>query len=111
MLSDYERYRGKCKEMSQAAVDADPSLTLVRGWYWCPIWNREEMHWWTKRPDGSIYDPTARQFPSKGHGEYIEFSGTYTCAECGKEFPESELITMGNYPVCSGLCARRLVGV
>lgn len=34
-----------------------------------------------------------------------------SCEECGKEIPNGEEITMGNYAVCSDLCARRLVGV
>ena len=37
--SDYLKYRGKCKEMSEALVANNPALRLVRGHYWCPIWN------------------------------------------------------------------------
>ena len=108
--SDYTKYRGKCKEFSEAAIEADPSLTLVRGYYYCPEWG-EQQHWWTKRPDGSIYDPTAQQFPSKGTGTYVEFNGVVTCEECGKTLHEEDAIFMGNYPVCSSTCAKRLVGV
>lgn len=35
--SDYAKYRGKCKEMSEEAVAQDPSLRLVRGYYHCPF--------------------------------------------------------------------------
>jgi hypothetical protein len=43
---DYIEFRGRCKELSEKAVAADPSLTLVRGYYFCPIWCIEEQHWW-----------------------------------------------------------------
>ena len=33
-IDDYQRYRGKCKEMSEALIAADPSLRLVRGHYY-----------------------------------------------------------------------------
>lgn len=110
--SDYLKYRGKCKEMCEEAVKKDPSLTMVRGHYYDPLWNREEPHWWTVRKDGTIFDPSARQFPTKGMGEYTPFSGICTCVECGKEFPEEQLVVMGNgnYTCCSNLCAARLVG-
>lgn len=103
--------RGKCKSMAEEAVTADPSLRLVRGWYFCPIWSTNEQHWWTARPDGSIYDPTAAQFPSLGAGMYEEFAGTFECEECGREFPEDEAYPTGNsHLVCSTECFGRMVG-
>jgi hypothetical protein len=33
--SDYMKYRGKCKEMSEALVKENPKLRLVRGHYYC----------------------------------------------------------------------------
>jgi hypothetical protein len=109
--SDYILYRGKCKEMSEAAVAADPTLTLVRGHYFCPIWNSDEPHWWTVRQDGTIYDPTARQFPSKGMGIYTPFDGMVSCAECGKTVHEDKADIEGNYAFCSYECHGRFVGV
>lgn len=108
--SDYEKYRGKCKEMAEAAVAADPSLTLVRGHYYCFVWG-EQPHWWAKRPDGTIVDPTKDQFPSKGRGEYVEFNGMVTCSECGKEMKEEDASYESNYCFCSTLCHGRFVGV
>ena len=110
-MNNYLEYRGKCKEMSEAAVAEDPSLTLVRGWYYCPIWNRREPHWWCKKPDGTIVDPTCLQFPSGGLGEYEEFNGVVTCAECGKEIPEEKARFDSNYAFCSDLCNMRFVGL
>lgn len=107
----YLKFRGKCKELSEAAAAADPSLTLVRGHYWCPIWNSNEPHWWTVRADGSIYDPTADQFPSKGHGTYTPFNGIVPCSECGKEMTENEATFVSNYAFCSDRCYGRFVGV
>ena len=80
--------RGKCKELSEDAIKKDPSLTLVRGYYYCPLWNRKEQHWWTIRKDGSIYDPTAAQFPSQGMGTYTPFDGRIACAECENRLSE-----------------------
>lgn len=86
-----------------AAVAADPTLRLVRGFYDCPYWGREQ-HWWTVRPDGSIHDPTAAQFPSEGAGVYTEFDGFVECETCGKRLPEEEAEIDGRHAWCSGRC-------
>ena len=107
----YRLYRGRCKELSEAAITEDPSLTLVRGHYYCPMWNRDEPHWWTLRKDGTIYDPSREQFPSRGHGIYTPFSGMVECAECGRELAEDDARIEGNYAFCSYMCHGRFVGV
>jgi len=109
--SNYIKFRGKYKEASEAACGKDDSLTLVRGHYYCPIWNKTEQHWWTVKEDGTIYDPTKKQFPSNGIGEYTEFNGHLNCSECGKDITEDSMQVCGNYPVCSTKCAMRLVGL
>jgi hypothetical protein len=111
-MSDYLKFRGKCKELSEAAVIVDPTLTLVRGHYFCPIWNSEEQHWWTVRQDGSIYDPSAAQFPSKGCGIYTPFDGTVECSECGKSMMEDDVNRFeSRYAFCSSRCYGRFVGL
>lgn len=107
--SDYMQFRGKCKEMSEAAVLSDPTLRLVRGYYHCPFWGKQE-HWWAQRPDGTIVDPTARQFPSKGCGEYEEFDGKIECEQCGKLVSEEEACITGHHVFCSSECYARCVG-
>jgi hypothetical protein len=107
---NYLKYRGKCKEFCDELVAKDPTLTLVRGHYWCPIWNSEEQHWWCKDQEGNIVDPTKLQFPSVGCGIYTEFNGIVTCSECGKEIPEEEADIQGNYIFCSYTCYGRCVG-
>lgn len=109
-MSDYLRYRGKCKEMSEEMVQSDPTLTLVRGHYHCPIWGKQ-AHWWCKRPNGTIVDPTKAQFPSSGTGEYVEFDGTVECSNCGKTMREDEAEYESNYAFCSYECHGRFVGV
>lgn len=109
-MTDYLKYRGKCKEMSEELVAKDPTLTLVRGHYLCPFWG-EQPHWWTEKTDGTIVDPTKLQFPSKGLGEYIPFNGMVICAECGKEIHESKADFASNYAFCSYTCHGRFVGV
>ena len=101
--------RGKCKDLSYAAVEADPTLRIVRGYYWCPIWNKEEQHWWTEKEDGSIYDPTAAQYPSNGLGTYTEFTGMVVCEECGLEVPKEKARIYGSHAVCSGKCASSML--
>jgi hypothetical protein len=108
--ANYLKYRGKCKEMSEAAVAADSTLILVRGHYHCPIWG-EQPHWWAKRQDGTVVDPTKDQFPSKGIGEYVEFNGRVQCSECGKDMAEEEASYESNYCFCSYECHGRFVGV
>lgn len=108
--SDYEKYRGKCKELSEARIAADPSLMLVRGYYHCPFWGKQP-HWWTKGADGTINDPTRDQFPSRGCGEYEEFNGIIECSNCGKEMTEEEAEIEGNYAFCSYKCHGRFVGM
>lgn len=107
-MTDYEKYRGRCKEMSEDLVSRDPSLRLVRGWYHCPMWGKQ-AHWWTERQDGSIVDPTARQFPSKGIGEYEEYDGNIECEQCGKVVPEEKAHIDGHHAFCSSTCYGRCV--
>ena len=63
------------------------------------------------RPDGSIVDPSAKQFPSQGMGTYTPFQGRVICAECGVEMEEKDAVGAGSYAVCSSRCYGRLVGV
>ena len=111
MTSDYQIYRGKCKEMSEALVASNPCLKLVRGHYYCPIWNTDEPHWWAVDSEGKIHDPSAKQFPSKGLGIYTEFSGTVTCSECECDIEESQALYDSNYCFCSSRCYGKFVGI
>jgi len=111
LANDYKTYSGKCKEMSEDMIAKNPELKLVRGHYYCPIWNRDEPHWWCVAPDGTIVDPTARQFPSKGMGMYTPFNGIIECDECGKEVSEENAKFESNYAFCSSMCFGRFVGV
>lgn len=103
---DYIKYRGKCREMSEALCQDDDSLTLVRGHYYCPVWGKQP-HWWCKTSDGQIIDPTARQFPSKGAGEYVEFDGMLECEHCGASIAEDDAIMADHHVYCSGACYMR----
>lgn len=101
---------GQCHELSVRAVEEDPDLTLVRGWYHCSVWGRRE-HWWTTLPDGTIHDPTVAQFPSGGLGAYEPFAGTYPCEECGLDVPEDQAVPNGHHMFCSNDCLGRCVGL
>lgn len=104
--SDYLKYRGKCRQMAEQAAREDPSLRVVCGYYICPFWG-EQPHWWTVRPDGSIYDPTSAQFPSKGLGEYILWDGTLECEYCGKKVKPEEVYSYEHHVYCSYTCFGR----
>ncbi len=108
--SDYIKFRGKCKELSEAACASDPTLKLVRGHYYCPFWNSNEPHWWCERKDGTVYDPSKDQFPSKGAGIYMPFDGILHCSQCDKEILEENADIEGNYVFCSYKCHGRFVG-
>ena len=110
-LENYKKYRGKCREMSEALVKENPELRLVRGHYFCPLWCSNEPHWWCVDKDGKIHDPTALQFPSRGSGIYEEFDGIIPCAECGAEVEETDATINGRYGFCSHRCAMRFVGL
>lgn len=110
-MNTYLEFRGKCKELSEAAVAQDPTLTLVRGHYVCPFWGEQE-HWWCVTPDGAIVDPSVAQFPTKGAGaDYVPFDGTVKCARCGKTILEDDAMFEGNYAFCSPLHLMRFVGL
>lgn len=111
--TDYVKYRGKCKEFVDELIASDNTLTAVRGHYYCPIWNSDEPHWWAVKPDGTIVDPTVKQFPSGGIGTYVPFDGTCKCSQCGKAFQEDDekAIFESNYTICSYECYGRFVGI
>lgn len=110
-MSDYSQYRGKCKEYCEKLCLEDSTLKMVRGFYFCPIWNRDQQHWWCVNEQNEIIDPTCKQFPSNGHGIYTEFNGIVTCVECGKEVPEEEATFASSYALCSYRCYGKLVGI
>ena len=100
-MSDYLQFRGKCKELSETERRADPSLRLVRGFYHCPLWGKQ-AHWWCVRTDGTIVDPTVKQFPTAGVGaEYEEFDGNIECEYCHKSVPEVDAYGVYNHVYCS----------
>lgn len=52
---DYLRFRGRCKELVDAACAEDGTLLPLRGFYFCPIWNRDskqDIQCVQSRPNG-----------------------------------------------------------
>ena len=64
-----------------------------------------------KKVNGSIYDPTKLQFPSRGNGVYEEFDGLLECSECGEIVKEEDAKFIGRYACCSDRCCMKLVGL
>jgi hypothetical protein len=109
-VSDYSEFRGKCKELSEALCVADPTLRLVRGYYHCPLWGRQ-AHWWAVAKDGTIVDPSVKQFPTAGLGaEYEEFDGNVECESCGRSIPEADAYSVDHHVYCSSACYARDIG-
>jgi len=108
--NDYIKYRGKCKQLAEDLVSVDPTLKLVRGYYYCYSFGKQ-AHWWCEKSDGTIVDPSARQFPSNGHGHYEPFDGFCECAECGRRIKEEEADIEGRYAFCSTRCHMQFVGL
>jgi hypothetical protein len=108
--SDYLEYRGKCKELAEQAVKDNPTLRLVRGHYLCPIWG-QQAHWWAVSPDGTIVDPSVKQFPTAGVGaEYVEFDGNIECEFCHKMVAEEDAYMAPPHAYCSYECYGHDVG-
>ena len=108
--SNYKKYRGKCKQAVEELCRKDPTLTPVRGYYVCWLWGKQP-HWWAVKPDGTIVDPTVKQFPAPQIGDYVPFNGIVECAECGKIMKEDDANFYGKYPLCSGKCLCKFVGL
>lgn len=77
---------GDCREYTYKMVATFPELETQAGFYYDLIWG-ERMHWWCKAPDGTVVDPTAAQFPTKGTGKYVhvpeEERPVGKCMGCG----------------------------
>jgi hypothetical protein len=109
-MSDYLQYRGKCKELSEKLCADDKSLTLVRGWYHCPVWGKQ-AHWWTVQADGTVIDPTVRQFPTHGAGAtYEPYDGTIVCEYCSKIVHEQDAYFVEHHAYCCGECYGHDIG-
>lgn len=117
VTNNYSLYRGKCKEYCEELVAEDASLRLVRGFFHEPLWSEKQPHWWCVQKDGTIIDPTVKQFPSwqfsfiTPEEFYEEFDGYCECAECGKRVKEEEARFDSRYAFCSSQCNMRFVGL
>jgi hypothetical protein len=89
-----EDYWRKCESVTLRMKEAFPELIRVRGHYH-DIWFGPIPHWWLKTEDGTIIDPTCRQFSevqswdmSGHHSLYAEVDDenlpTGKCPNCGE---------------------------
>jgi hypothetical protein len=95
---------GKCYEATTAMVSAFPELRRVRGQVITVLWG-ERDHWWCVAPNGSVVDPTKRQFPAVlRYMPWDESKGEppqrRKCPDCGDEHH-------GEDDFCDDSCRRR----
>lgn len=100
---------GKCQSATIEMQNKFPELVRIRGHYFDVAWG-ERQHWWLKTNTGSIIDPTASQFPTKGNGYYDELDENCEepvgkCMQCGALCYPSE---GGSSYSCSESCASEL---
>ena len=96
---------GDCWKVTELMAAQFPELRRVRGHYEDWLWG-DRTHWWLIAPDGSIVDPTAAQFPTKGNAAYREWhegdrEPLGICPNCGGHIFED----YGG--VCSDSCGRQ----
>ena len=108
-ITDYKKYRGKCKELWTLLVSQNPDLVIMRGYYYDAFWGKQ-CHWWCKDLDNNIIDPSKKQFPDQ-NGEYEEFDGWMTCSNCSRQLHENDegIIFQSNYVFCDGTCYMNFV--
>lgn len=111
-ISEYKKYRGMCKTLSEEECKKNTNFKLMKGWYYCPIWNSEEQHYWCEDEKGNIIDPSKLQFPSKGQGKYKKYKGVFPCSSCKTDIKESDIdknLVQGKYIFCSGECYGKFI--
>lgn len=108
-ITDYKKYRGKCKELCTLLVSQNPDLVIMRGYYHDALWGKQP-HWWCKDKLGNIIDPSKKQFPDQ-NGDYEEFDGWMNCSNCSKQLHENDegIIFQSNYVFCDGTCFMNFV--
>ena len=79
---------GQCAKWCERMRDVFAELELRAGYYMDVAWGPRQ-HWWLQAPDGSIVDPTASQFPTKGKGVYEALAEDERpigkCMDCGSD--------------------------
>ena len=92
----YEKAYGNCEKVCKKMNKQFPELIPIKGHYYCMVWGKR-MHWWLETHDGTIIDPTAIQFPTKGYGVYDPWDNTQPeptgkCPNCGEYCYEGEQV-------------------
>lgn len=105
---------GRCVETCAAMQEAFPlELREARGFYHDPVWGRR-THAWLVAADGSIVDPTAKQFPCGGIADLYEEVQqeemedripTGVCQHCGCDVYRGDLHCS---PACAEEAAREI---
>ncbi len=96
---------GKCASVVKAMAEAFPELRVVKGHVFT-TWGKR-AHWWLTTPNGTIVDPTVRQFEAVGEyepwvpGDEVRVG---KCMNCGDEIWKV-LETLDKDPGNPGICS------
>ncbi len=99
---------GLCYKAAHDMAEAFPSLAVVSGHALCLYPWGKRGHWWCVEPNGTIVDPTAKQFPAIGRYEpYTEGDDIRLgkCMSCGDEIWGSDPEAVYSTILCSKDCA------
>jgi hypothetical protein len=112
--NNYLKYRGKCKELSNELEKKNPDLIVVKGWYHCPIWGKQQHYWCKNKKTGEIVDPSVKQFPSSMYADesfYEEYNGFLYCEFCNKTVKETDAKFYIHHVYCSTECLYKDIGL
>lgn len=103
---------GLCADATRRMVVAFPELKRVAGTAYSAM--RTTEHWWCVAPDGTVVDPTARQFSGCGVVEYVPWKPgdevrVGRCMNCGEDIYERvESLQGSRREICGETCEREM---
>lgn len=112
-FNDIKSTMGMCREACEVMKKDFPELNVTNGFVHLLDIDEPQMHWWLKKSDGEIVDPTKFQYVWNGtpimHYEEIDASHPARnfprrkCMNCGKYYYQTEKHFAN---VCSEKCSK-----
>lgn len=92
---DYARSAGECAQACKAMKEAFPELEVTNGFVTVLDYPEPRQHWWCKTANGTIVDPTKKQYPFILDYEEIDEAHPARnypqarCHQCGEHYYET----------------------